>query len=67
MWNLQDNFSNLEDLQRFAAWRRRDFETQNYQQTMKLNRSTKPDLNTSAPLLGRCCYRFVLHCQTNKF
>jgi hypothetical protein len=33
-----------------------DFGTLNYQQTMNLNRSTKPDLTTEPPLLGRCCY-----------
>jgi hypothetical protein len=38
-----------------------EFGTQNYQQTMNLNRSTKPDLTTEPPLLGRCCYvRFLI-------
>ncbi len=43
-----------------------DFGTLNCQHTMKLNRSTKPDLTTKPPLLGRCCYRFGLLFQTNK-
>jgi hypothetical protein len=38
-----------------------DYENENCQQTMNLNRSTKPDLTTETPLLGRCCYRFGLH------
>jgi len=33
-----------------------EIEELNYQQTMNLNRSTKPDLTTEPPLLGRCCY-----------
>jgi hypothetical protein len=37
-----------------------DFENENCQHTMNLNRSTKPDLTTEPPLLGRCCYAFVL-------
>lgn len=44
-----------------------DFGTQNCQYTMNLNRSTKPHNTTKPPLLGRCCYRFVLLCKTNKF
>jgi hypothetical protein len=34
----------------------KDFGTLNCQHTMNLNRSTKPDLTTEPPLLGRCCY-----------
>ena len=33
-----------------------DFENENCQQTMNLNRSTIADLTTTPPLLGRCCY-----------
>ena len=33
-----------------------EFEPQNYQQKMNLNRNKNPDLTTEPPLLGRCCY-----------
>jgi hypothetical protein len=33
-----------------------EFGTLNCQQAMNLNRSTKPQLTTEPPLLGRCCY-----------
>jgi hypothetical protein len=33
-----------------------DFETQNCQQIINLNRSTTANLTIEPPLLGRCCY-----------
>ncbi len=43
-----------------------DFGAVNCQYSMNLNRSTKPDLTTLPPLAANECYRFGLHCQTNK-
>jgi hypothetical protein len=33
-----------------------DYETQNYQLTMNINRSTNVYFSTNTPLLGICCY-----------
>jgi hypothetical protein len=37
-----------------------DFEALNCQSSRNFDRSTKLDLTTEPPLLGRCCYAFVV-------
>jgi hypothetical protein len=34
-----------------------DYEAQNYQLTMNINRSTDVHISTKTPILGICCYR----------
>ena len=46
-----------------------DFEALHYQPSRNFDRSTKLDLTTEPPLLGRCCYRlcFYFPCQFVSF
>ena len=46
-----------------------DFEAIHFQPSTNFDRSTKLDLTTEPPLLGRCCCAFVLYltCSINPF